>query len=262
MDVATLIAVLEGLAPELSADNFVNIPAGKAGVSVKRLGVCVDPTEYTIAGAVKKGINILISYHPWYGEAERLIRNGGIGIIPLHTAWDNVSQGANVTFAKEIGLENITVAADIVHGKTDTVVKHLLEKCQRAVDQNIIPYFGEPRNPVKKVAVWTGPGFLPYHRKLWETCLEEGCDTIISGELGLAPLRFAADHKLQLIDLGHSRMAKPGMVNLARIIKGRLGQSGCSVEFFADCYGCNYYTNFSYSQPNDSEDFISLFTRR
>lgn len=262
MDVATLIAVLKGLAPELAADGYVNIPAGKTGVSVKRLGVCVDPTEATIAGAVNKGINILISYHPWHGEAQQLIRTGGIGIIPLHTAWDNASEGTNVTFAREIGLTDITITADVVHGKSDTIVKYLLEKCQRVVDQNIIPYFGEPRTPVKRVAVWTGPGFLPFNRKLWENCFEQGCDTIISGELSLLPIRFAAGHKLQLIDLGHSLMAKPGMANLARILKGRLSRDGCSVEFFNECYGCNYYTNFSYSQPDDSEDFISLFTRR
>jgi putative NIF3 family GTP cyclohydrolase 1 type 2 len=262
MDVATLIAVLKGLAPELAADGFVNIPAGRAGVAVKKLGVCVDPTEATITCAVNKGITILISYHPWQGEAQQLIRAGGIGIIPLHTAWDNAPEGANVTFAREIGLTDITLSADFVHGKIDTIVKNLLEKCQRVVDQNIIPYFGEPRTPVKRVAIWTGPGFLPFNRKLWKNCCEQGCDTIISGELSLLPIRFAASHKLQLIDLGHSLMAKPGMANLARIIKGRLNQAGCSVEFFTEYYGCNYYTNFAYSQPNDSEDFISLFTRR
>jgi putative NIF3 family GTP cyclohydrolase 1 type 2 len=262
MDVATLIAVLKGLAPELAADGFVNIPAGRAGVTVKKLGVCVDPTEATITCAVNKGITILISYHPWQGEAQQLIRAGGIGIIPLHTAWDNAPEGANVTFAREIGLTDITLSADFVHGKIDTIVKNLLEKCQRVVDQNIIPYFGEPRTPVKRVAIWTGPGFLPFNRKLWKNCCEQGCDTIISGELSLLPIRFAASHKLQLIDLGHSLMAKPGMANLARIIKGRLNQAGCSVEFFTEYYGCNYYTNFAYSQPNDSEDFISLFTRR
>jgi putative NIF3 family GTP cyclohydrolase 1 type 2 len=262
MDVATLIAVLKGLAPELAAEGFVNIPAGRAGVTVKKLGVCVDPTEATITCAVNKGITILISYHPWQGEAQQLIRAGGIGIIPLHTAWDNAPEGANVTFAREIGLTDITLSADFVHGKIDTIVKNLLEKCQRVVDQNIIPYFGEPRTPVKRVAIWTGPGFLPFNRKLWKNCCEQGCDTIISGELSLLPIRFAASHKLQLIDLGHSLMAKPGMANLARIIKGRLNQAGCSVEFFTEYYGCNYYTNFAYSQPNDSEDFISLFTRR
>jgi putative NIF3 family GTP cyclohydrolase 1 type 2 len=262
MDVATLIAVLKGLAPELAADGFVNIAAGKTGAPVKRLGVCVDPTEYTITSAVKKGVNILVSYHPWHGEAQQLIRTGGIGIIPLHTAWDNALEGANVTFAKEIGLTDITITADAVFGKNETVVKHLLEKCQLMVDQNIIPYFGELKNPVKKVAVYTGPGFLPFNRKLWENCVEHGCDTIISGELGLLPIRFAASHKLQLVDLGHSLMAKPGMVNLTKILKGCLGQAGCSVEFFTECYGCNFYTNFAYSQPNDSEDFISLFTHR
>ena len=260
MEVATLIGVLKELAPELSITGFVNI-APETKLSALRLGVCVDPTEYTITSAVNKGVNILISYHPWHGEAKTLVLEKDIGIIPLHTAWDNAPEGVNFTFAKELGLTDIRIRENVVVGATDLLLRNLLERCQRLVDQNIIPYYGQLRNSVKQVGIWAGPGFMPFNKRVWENCKQAGCDTIISGELSLMPMRFAAAYHMKLIDLGHSIIAKPAMAQLARTLKQRLGP-GVQVEFFADCYGCNYYTNFNYCQPDESEEFISLFTHR
>ncbi|HYH02831.1 MAG TPA: Nif3-like dinuclear metal center hexameric protein, partial [Bacillota bacterium] len=163
MEVATLIGVLKELAPELSTTGFVNI-APENKVSALRLGVCVDPTEYTIASAVNKGVNILVSYHPWHGEAKTLVLEKDIGIIPLHTAWDNAPEGVNFTFAKELGLTDIRIRENIVVGATDMLLRNLLERCQRLVDQNIIPYCGEPRTLVKQIGIWAGPGFLPFNK--------------------------------------------------------------------------------------------------
>jgi putative NIF3 family GTP cyclohydrolase 1 type 2 len=261
MDVATLIELLTGLAPELSTKDFVNIPSHSGGLLVKRLGVCVDPTVGTITSAVKQGVAILISYHPWHGEAKQLIRKTDLGIIPLHTAWDNAPEGVNLTFAREIGLTNITASKNIVTGEADLQFRVLLERCGHVVDKNIIPYFGELRTTVKKVGIWAGPGFLPFYKRVWEECAAQGCDTIISGELSLFPLRYATVRQLQLIDLGHSAIAKPAMANLVKLLKARSGPA-VPVDFFGDCYGCNYYTNFCYAATEEPQEFISLFTRR
>ncbi|HEY8462816.1 MAG TPA: Nif3-like dinuclear metal center hexameric protein [Bacillota bacterium] len=260
MEVATLIGILRELAPELSTTGFVNIAPGNK-VMLLRLGVCIDPTKYTITSAVNKGVNILVSYHPWRGEAQAILLEKELGIIALHTAWDNAPNGVNLTFAKELGLTNLRLQGQVLIGNTDLVLRNLLERCQRAVDQSIIPYYGELCAPVRQVGIAAGPGFLPYNKKIWEICQEAGCDTIISSELSLVPLRFAAAHQMQLIDLGHSLMARPAMAQLAKTLKARLGL-GQPVEFFTDCYGCNYYTNFNYCQLDDSEEFISLFTHR
>lgn len=259
MDVATLIDLLIELAPELATTGSVNIAPEQRNVALQRVGVCVDPTEYTIGSALKKGVQVLVSYHPWYGEAKSLMSGKDLVFLPLHTAWDNAPEGVNMTFAGEIGLNGIRLQENVVVGNTDLELRGLLERCQRAVDQNIIPYAGELRAKVKQVGIWAGPGFSPYNKKVWEAFRAAGCDTIISGELSIVPLRYAAAHKMQLIDLGHSLLAKPAMARLVKVIKERLE---VVVEFFADCYGCNYYTNFYYSQQQDSEDFLKLFTHR
>jgi putative NIF3 family GTP cyclohydrolase 1 type 2 len=140
----------------------------------------------------------------------------------------------------------------------------ILERCRQILEQNIIPYWGELRSVVKKIGIWAGPGFLPFQKRVWEECVSQGCDAIISGEISLLPMRFAAAHQLQLIDLGHSIIAKPAMIKLAKILKDKFG-SQLPVEFLGDCYGCNYYTNFNYCQFDElkeSEEFISLFTHR
>jgi putative NIF3 family GTP cyclohydrolase 1 type 2 len=262
MEVATLIEILLELAPELTLQDGVNLTPLRDGSLIKRLGVCVDPTAGVIASAINRGVNLLIAYHPWHGEAQALIHAKDLGIIPLHTAWDNVPEGVNLTFAKEIGLTDIKIQQKLVTGMTDLALRALLERCRQIVDQNIIPYWGELCRAVKKIGIWAGPGFLPFHKRVWEECVAQGCDTIISGEISLLPMRYAAAQQLQLIDLGHSLIAKPAMAKLAKILKTRCGAE-LPVEFLGDCYGCNYYTNFNYCQSEESEEeFISLFTRR
>jgi putative NIF3 family GTP cyclohydrolase 1 type 2 len=261
MEVATLIEILLELAPELALKDCVNLEPLRAGSLVKRLGVCVDPTVGAITSAVNRGVNLLITYHPWHGEAQQLIREKDLGIIPLHTAWDNVSEGVNLTFAKGIGLADIQIRQNLVTGTTNLTLRVLLERCRQIVDQNIIPYWGELRGIVKKIGLWAGPGFLPFQKRVWEECVAQGCDTIISGEISLLPLRYAAAHQLQLIDLGHSMIAKPAMAKLVKILTDRCG-AALAVEFLGECYSCNYYTNFNYCQSEESGEFISLFTHR
>jgi putative NIF3 family GTP cyclohydrolase 1 type 2 len=259
MEVATLIEILLELAPKLVLQDCVNLAPFQAGSLVESLGVCVDPTAGVIASAVNRGLDILITYHPWHGEAGQLIHEKDLGIIPLHTAWDNVSEGVNLTFARAIGLSDIQIKQNLVTGMTNLALRVLLERCRQTVDQNIIPYWGELRTPVKKIGIWAGPGFLPFYKRVWEECVAQGCDTIISGEISLMPLRYAAAHQLQLIDLGHSMIAKPAMAKLVKILKARCGAE-LTVEFLGECYGCNYYTNFNYCQAEEPEEFISLFT--
>ncbi|MGD8400985.1 MAG: Nif3-like dinuclear metal center hexameric protein [Bacillota bacterium] len=264
MEVATLIEFLRDLAPQLALPEGVNPAFSRGWAAVKHLGVCIDPTAGVIRNALNRGINILVTYHPWHGEAGQLLSEKDLVIIPLHTAWDNVPEGVNLTFAKELGLADIQFHRDLVSGIANLPLRVILERCRRIVGQNIIPYWGELGFKVKRIGIWAGPGFLPFQKRIWEEFVAQGCDAIISGEISLLPMRFAAAHRLQLIDLGHSIIAKPAMIKLVRLLKDHCGAQ-LPVEFLGDCYGCNYYTNFNYCQSEElveSEEFISLFTRR
>lgn len=260
MEVQTLISVLQELAPEMNAGDIIsNIGYLAEGVDITKIGICVDPTEQNIYSAAGKGMEVIISYHPWQGEAAELVNQKKIIVIPLHDAWDNAPEGVNLTIARAIGLREVRWVDGIVMGVLETTFRDLMERCQRILDLNVLPYYGELRYPVQRIGIWAGPGFLPYHKKIWETCLQEGCDTIISGEISLLPIRFAAAHQLKLIDLGHSAIARPAIVHLVNILKLRLKTFDCSVELLEDYYSCSFYTKNYFLQQSDSEDSLPLF---
>jgi putative NIF3 family GTP cyclohydrolase 1 type 2 len=139
MEVATLIEFLRDLAPQLALPEGVNPAFSRGWAAVKHLGVCIDPTAGVIRNALNRGINILVTYHPWHGEAGQLLSEKDLVIIPLHTAWDNVPEGVNLTFAKELGLADIQFHRDLVSGIANLPLRVILERCRRIVGQNIIP---------------------------------------------------------------------------------------------------------------------------
>lgn len=260
MEVQILIEILKDLIPELTTRDFINVNPSDELNQMSKLGICVDPTEQNIYNAVSKGITVLISYHPWSGEAKHIIDTNKIKIIPIHTTWDNHADGINKTFANAIGLDDLSIVDNVVTGNTDLLFRDLLERCQRVLDLNVIPYYGDLKFPVKKAAIWAGPGFLPHHQPIWEACLAQGCDTIISGELSLLPLRFAATHQLKLVDTGHCTIAKPGISHLAELLKYRLKALECTVEVFEDYYSCQYYTKNYYLQQFEPDESLPLFS--
>lgn len=260
MEVQTLIGVLQELAPDLDAgDIIMNAGYLTEDADITKIGVCVDPTEQNILTAADKGMEVLITYHPWYGEAADLVQQRKITVIPLHHVWDNAPEGVNWTIARAIGLQDLCWVDGILMGALETSFRDLMERCLRVLDMNILPYYGELRQPVHKIGIWSGPGFLPYHKKIWEACLQQGCDTIISGEISLLPIRFAAAHQLKLIDLGHSAVAKSAVSHLANLLKLRLQAFDCTVELLEDLYAGSFYTKNYFLQQNDGEDTLPLF---
>jgi putative NIF3 family GTP cyclohydrolase 1 type 2 len=259
MEVQTLIKILQEMAPGFQADGIHSGFWSDATRNVTKIGVCVDPTEQNIYTAAGKGIEVLITYHPWRGEAQETVFGKKITFLALHDAWDNAAEGINITFAKAIGLEELISVNGIVIGSTDLAFRELLERCQRVLDLNVLSYFGEIKYPVHKVGIWAGPGFLPHHKSIWETCLAQGCDTIISGEMSLLPIRYAAEHQLKLVDPGHSAIAKPGFSHSSSLLKLRLKALDCMIEFFEDYYGCSFYTKNYFLQQNDNDESLPLF---
>ena len=255
MEIKELFNILGKLAPGLPIQDFSSLNLDTLTRTITKIGVCVDPTTKNIENATALGIEVLISYHPWQGEAETLIQSRGIRIWSLHEAWDNTPGGITYTFAKGIGITGLYPKGELIMGALDTNFRDLIEHCQRSLGQNILSYCGDLKQAVAKVAIWAGPGFLPNYKKFWEVCLAEGCDTILSSELTLSALRYSGAHQLKLIDLGHSSMAKPGMSNLAAILQKEAPD--CSIYFLEELYTCSYYTNCAFAEQfTETEDIF------
>lgn len=258
MEIKELVNLLKKMAPSLSCQDFDGPAPGASAAparSISHLGVCVDPTAINIENAVRLGIEVIISYHPWNGEAKDLVDRQQIQIWPVHEAWDNPPEGITDAFAKGIGVKGLYPKGELLMGELEIIFRDLIENCQRLLGQNILSYSGDLRQEVHKVAIWAGPGFLPHYKKFWEVCHTENCDTFLSSELTLSALRFSREYQLKLVDLGHSSMAKPGMSNLAAILEKEF--TDCSIHFLDDLYTCTYYTNCSFAdQFTETEDIF------
>ncbi len=260
MEIKELLNIVKKLAPNLSCQDFsdpgfVSATPSAETHSIVKLGVCVDPTEKNIENAAALGIEVLISYHPWYGEARELVEARQIQIWPLHEAWDHTDRGVLDSLAKEIGLTGLYPKGELFIGHVETGFRDLIENCQRFLGQNILSFSGDLKQEVHKVAMWAGPGFLPQYKKFWDASLSEDCDTFLSSELTLSALRYSSARRLKLIDLGHSLLAKPGMLNVAEILKKEA--QDCLVQFLDDLYACTYYTNCSFAgQFTETEDLF------
>jgi putative NIF3 family GTP cyclohydrolase 1 type 2 len=257
MEIKDLFNILGKLAPGLSSADFSNSSVGKSPRQISRLGVSVDPTVKNIENAAKRGIEVLISYHSWQGEAAQLIQNQRMEIWPLHATWDYTPEGVTYTLAAAIGVSCIYSKGELIIGTLETSFRDLIERCQRSLGQDILSYCGDLKQLVAKVAIGAGPGFLPNYKKFWEVCLAEGCDTVLSSELTFSALRYSQAHQLKFVDLGHSAMAKPGMSHLVEILQEYFTDQACSIDYFDDSYSCNFHTNCAFAdQFTETEDIF------
>lgn len=242
-------SILEELAPAKNADpydlpGYQVKPEGRE--QVEKIGVCVDPTEHNIRSASRKGVELLLSHHAWQGEAAGELTAKGMGLYKLHSAWNKAPEGNNIILARLLDLSNLAPAGDAVFGTTDLSFKELIACCQRVLEVNILPYSGDLNARVTRVAVVSGPGFFPVYKEAWEEWLAGGCNVILSSELNRYSMNYFSRHGVNLIDLGHSLMAKPGMKHLAYLLQNRLKVFDCDVEFLSHFYTVDYSIGFVY----------------
>jgi putative NIF3 family GTP cyclohydrolase 1 type 2 len=254
MEVATLVRILLELAPDLAGMGPLKFaPAPLGDLNLNKLGVAVDPTPSNIRNAITGGVDLLICYHPWTGEAEHLLRENSLRIIALHEAWDNSPYGAVTDLAETLGLTGEKIIDGLTIGEADSNLRSLIEGCQRALSITVVPFCGELLSPVRRVGIKLGAGLQPHRQTLWETCRAQGCDTLLSGELTMAAVRFSANQHLKMIDLGHSTAVKASFTKFHRLLAERLQEQNCQVQFFENMYAGSYFTNYSIADSYTEE---------
>jgi putative NIF3 family GTP cyclohydrolase 1 type 2 len=130
----------------------------------------------------------------------------------------------------------------------------LIERCRRLLDVKVLPYVGNLSDRVKTVGLLPGSGFIPVFGQRWTALFKAGCNTIISGEISHAAVRFARCAGISLIDPGHNGMIKPGMAHLAYLLRHRLAVHGCDVESYDDTYMIDYYSAWPSNREEGASD--------
>lgn len=247
-----VLAVLEELAPRAGAEpgdepcyEIMN------GDNCNRLAICAEPTERHLYLAASDGADFVITHHAWHGEGEDMVRSKGISIYRLHSAWDLAPDGNAATLARMMGLTDLLLNDGCFTGLTGLSLRALIERCQRIIGRSVLPYYGDLSVAVRAVGIIPGSGFMSVFRRHWESLKINGCDTIVSGDLSHTALRYAQEEGLNLIDLGHSGMAKPGLAHLAYLLRCRLLALGCEVDFYDEILMASHYT--AWSLPRQEE---------
>ena len=119
MKISQIIDALEAIAPKSLAAEWDNVGllVGDAAGKARKLMLCIDLTEQTLAEAVKSGANMVMAYHPVIFKPiarvtpvdspvvfEAVRRN--VAVYSMHTAYDAAPGGNNDMLARVLGIDN------------------------------------------------------------------------------------------------------------------------------------------------------------
>jgi len=254
IELGRLEAILQELAsPELADLYDTPCYSRRYQEKVEKIGVCVDPTAENIRIASERGVQLLLSHHQWLGEAVEVVEEKKLSLYCLHSVWNRAAEGNTSTLGRLLNLKNTELEGDMLKGETAMSFRELIGCCQRILEVNILPYIGDLQSLVKKVVIFSGPGFSCLNKEKWQDWLAEGYDTIISSELGRYAVAYLGGQGVNLVNAGHSLMAKPGMKHLAYLLQNKLKIYQCEVEFFPDLYNVHYQTGSFYHTIGDQE---------
>ena len=200
---------------------------GDRGSDVKKILLSLEVTEKTINEAIEKGVDLIISHHPFIfskmksitcdSQKGRLIyelikRN--ISVYSMHTNLDIANEGLNDYFMNLIEAKNMSVF--VVEGEdcrydngkayglgrigyiNETTVFEMANRLKSILNTKDIRVVGNIDSKVSKIAVVTGSGaefFMQAHN--------EGCDLLITGDVKYHQAIDSESIGMNIIDCGH-----------------------------------------------------------
>lgn len=220
---------------EKTVDRFLH---GDPEVEVKGIVTAWIPTNRAIRQAAEKGVNLFITHEPAFyhgyrrsssaeelvGKKEALLDSLGMTLLRCHDTWDRMPQvGIPDAWAEWLGFETeqrpvesfykICLLGDVtVEEAAGRVAERVAE-----LRQPTVLIFGDRSRRVARMAVGTGAiTHLP-------TMYELGADLILATDDGMNFWDgglWAADLGLPLLIVNHCTAEKPGMMAMARYLKG------------------------------------------
>ncbi len=124
MIVKDFITALEELSPDYYAEDFDNtgLLIGEKNMEVSGVLITLDTLEPIVDEAIKKNLNLIISFHPIVFSGLKKLNNStyvervvhkaikhDIAIYAMHTALDNTSNGVNGMICQKLGLKRRSV---------------------------------------------------------------------------------------------------------------------------------------------------------
>ena len=249
MRCSEIIKILEELAPHRMACGWDNpgLLAGRRDKEVKKLLLCVDADDETVALAAREGADMIVSHHPLIFKAVKRVTDedfigrrlmemirSDVSYFVMHTNFDSAPGCMADLAADRIGicggepLEAMGEENGILYGigktgslKTPAAGMELARQVKELFGLPFVTVYGEglwEKEPVTRAAVCPGSGGSTI-----QAALEKGAQALITGDIGHHAGIDAAAQGLMIIDAGHYGLEHIFMDHMEDYLKQRLG---------------------------------------
>ncbi len=226
----------------------VGLQVGHGDWTVHRIWVALDAARAVVEGAVKHGVDMLITHHPLLFKPlqvldlatpaghllDQAIRNR-LAVYSAHTNLDRVKGGVNDILAEQLGLPEPLVMDGLETEKVGFLRMGSLaspltlgayaERLKKNLGLSHVRFVGNPDMRVQKVALCagSGSGFV-------DAFLSADTDVFVSGDFRYHDARKAEDHEKGLIDIGHFGSEQIFLESWAKRIGRAMRQNNFDVE--------------------------------
>jgi dinuclear metal center YbgI/SA1388 family protein len=216
-----VIAALEQFAPLPLQEDYDNagLQLGLTEAEVSGALLCLDVTEETVAEAVEKGCNLVVSHHPLLfrglkqivdaDSVQRTVKmaiKNDVTIVSMHTNLDNAVGGVNWKIAEKLGLEVRDTRCEMRGEKcglyVGTFAKPLsandfISLLKTRMEAQCVMTNELLKREIRKVAICGGAGSF-----MLDDAIAQGADAFVTGEMHYHEY-FGHDQEIQIAVIGH-----------------------------------------------------------
>lgn len=227
MKLGQLLNCINEFAPWRYAEEWDNVGLmlGSRSQEVNKVLLCLDVNSEVVAEAVKQGVNLIISHHPFIFSKlklldfdtiqgsliEKLIKKD-IGVISAHTNLDVADGGVNDALAAAIGLSNtkqlksyVPTGYEVDMGlgkvgelKPETSFVDFIASLKKNLNLQSLRIIGPQPKLVSKVAVFCGS-----YDNDFAAVKAQGTDVLVTGDVKYHNAFEAREMGLCIVDVGH-----------------------------------------------------------
>ena len=219
--------VLEYITSLYPIENASNFDQGKVGLQfgskedeIKKVLMCLDVTDKVIDVAIEKGVNLIISHHPFmftpllnlnydsnFGKKLLKIFQNRINIMAFHTNYDVGYDGMNDVLAQRLGLRDIQYTTLEIDNSSflrvgiceKTTLRQYCEKVKEVFEQKTVKVAGDLEKNISKVSIVGGSGSSEFYE-----ALKSNADVLITGQLPHHLGLEAIESGFALIEVSHA----------------------------------------------------------
>lgn len=241
-----VLAALEMIAPAALAEDWDNVGLllGDRRRPVTAVLTCLTLTPDVAREAVDQRCGLVIAHHPILFRATKQLTadtaegamllqliEAGVAVCSPHTGYDSSAEGINQQLAERLGLTEVNPLRPIApaDGNAGVVgggrygrwnggasLETLLQRVKAALQIDVLPFVGDPGQPVERIAVACGSAaeFLP-------DALRCGCQALVTGEARFHACLEARTAGIALLLAGHYATERFALESLAERLRRR-----------------------------------------